>query len=314
MVALAEPPIHLSLPQAVETALRQNPSVLTGRHAVEEAEARVREARAGYFPQIGFNGIAKVGLSGATNGLGLVGLPNSPLYRNLADSLNASQTVLDFGRTRHRVASERKLRDAAEADLATVEAEVTLGVTRSYHGALRSRRLRDVTVEIVRSHEAAVRQAQAFYEGQIRSRVDVDLARAALARAQLQATEAENRVYAEVAALGQALGGDQDAEYVLESPDLTLPKLEPVEQLVEEARRLRPELQASRSEREAANERLLFARSQKKPLLNLVFSGGYARFTNVLARQLLAGGAGLTAQARIGRIAGPPLTPADSPA
>ena len=33
--------------------------------------------------------------------------------------------------------------------------------------------------------------------------------------------------------------------------------------------------------------------SQKKPLLNLAFSGGYARFTKVLARQLLAGGAGL---------------------
>src|SRR5260370_39681270 len=28
-------------------------------------------------------------------------------------------------------------------------------------------------------------------------------------------------------------------------------------------------------------------------LLNLAFTGGYARFTNVLARQLLAGGAGL---------------------
>src|SRR5260370_2833654 len=125
-LAFAAPPVHLTLQQAIETALRQNPSVNVARHAVEEAEARVREARAGYYPQLGFNGIAKMGLSGATNALGLVGLPASPLYRNLADSLNISQTVFDFGRAKHRVAQERKLRDAAEAELATVQAEVSL--------------------------------------------------------------------------------------------------------------------------------------------------------------------------------------------
>src|SRR5216684_3135447 len=122
----AEPPAHLTLEQAVETALRQNPSVIEARHTVEEADARIRQARAGYYPQFGFNGIAKVGLSGATNALGLVGLPNSPLYRNFADSLNASQSIFDFGRTKHRVAYERRLRDAAAADVSTVEVEVAL--------------------------------------------------------------------------------------------------------------------------------------------------------------------------------------------
>ncbi len=292
-VVFAGPPVHLTLQQAIETALRQNPSVNVARHTVEEAEARVREARAGYYPQFGFNGIAKMGLSGATNALGLVGLPASPLYRNLADSLNASQTVFDFGRTKHRVAQEHKLRDAAEADVATVEAEVSLKVEQAWYGLLRAQRLVEVTGEIVRSREATVRQAQALYEGQIRSRVDLDLARASLSRAQLQASEAENRVHTAVATLGLALGGAQDAEYVLESPDLSTPKLEPVESLVEEAFRVRPELQTLRFDREAAAEQLELARSQKKPLLNLAFSGGYARFTNVLARQLVAGGAGL---------------------
>jgi outer membrane protein len=292
-VVFAGPLVHLTLQQAIETALRQNPSVNAARHGVDEAEARVREARAGYYPQFGVNGIAKVGLSGATNALGLVGLPASPLYRNLADSLNASQTVFDFGRTKHRVAQERKLRDAAEADVATVEAEVSLKVEQAWYGLLRAQRLVEVTGEIVRSREATVRQAQALYEGQIRSRVDLDLARASLSRAQLQASEAENRVHTAIATLGLALGDAQDAEYILESPDLSTPKLEPVETFVEETLRLRPELQTLRLDREAAGEQLEFAKSEKKPLVNLAFSGGYARFTNVLARQLLAGGAGL---------------------
>ncbi len=292
-LAFAAQPVHFTLQQAIETALRQNPSVTAARHVVEEADARVREARAGYYPQLGFNGIAKVGLSGATHALGLVGLPASPLYRNFADSLNASQTVFDFGRTKHRVAQERKLRDAAEADVATVEAEVRLKVEQAWYGLLRAQRLREVTAEIVRSREATVRQAQALYEGQIRSRVDLDLARASLSRAQLQASEVENRVHTAVATLGLALGGAQDAEYVLEMPDLSVPKLEPVESLIEGAFLARPELQTLRLDREAAAEQLEFAKSQKKPLLNLAFTGGFARFTNVLARQLVAGGAGL---------------------
>jgi outer membrane protein len=286
-------PVRLSLQQAVETALRQNPSVIEARHAVEEAEARIRQARAGYYPQFGFNGIAKVGLSGATNALGLVGLPASPLYRNFADSLNASQSVFDFGRTKHRVAYERKRRDAAETDVTAVEAEVRLKVEQAFYTLLRARSLRDVAGELVRAREMTVRQAQAFYEGQIRPRVDLDLARVNLSRAQLQAAEAEARVYTAVATLGQALGGAQDAEYVLEPLDLSVPKLEPLEPLITEAFRLRPELQSLRFEREAVAEQVEFAKSQKKPLLNLAFSGGYARFTNVLARQLLAGGAGL---------------------
>jgi len=145
----------------------------------------------------------------------------------------------------------------------------------------------------VRNREATVRQAQAFYEGQLRSRVELDLARASLSRAQLQGTEAENRVRIAVAILGVALGSAQDTEYDLETPDLKVSEVEPVESLIDEARRLRPELQSLRFAREAAAEQVEFVKSQKKPLLNFAFSGGYARFTDVLARQLLAGGAGL---------------------
>jgi outer membrane protein TolC len=285
--------VHLSLRQAIETALRQNPSVAAARHELEAADARIREVRAGYYPQVGFNGIAKAGLSGATNALGLVGLPASPLYRNFADSLNVSQTVFDFGRIRHQLAQALKLRDAAEFDVAAVEADVTVEVERAFYRLLRAQRLRDVAIEMVRAREATVRQAQALYEGQMRSRVDLDLARANLASAQLVATEADNAARIAVAKLGQALGGAQDGEYLLEPPEPTVAEVKPIAALVEEALQTRPELRSLHFEHQAAEERLEFARSQKKPLLNLAFTGGYARFSNVLARELLATGAGL---------------------
>jgi len=177
--------------------------------------------------------------------------------------------VWDFGRAKHLVASERKLRDVAEAEVEAAEAEVILKVERAYYGLLSAQRLREVTTEIVRNREATVRQAQAFYEGQLRSRVELDLARATLSRAQLQGTEAENRMRIAAATLGAALGGAQDAEYELEMAELKVPDLEPVESFIGEAWRMRAELQSLQFEREAAAEQVEFVKSQKKPLLNL---------------------------------------------
>jgi outer membrane protein TolC len=67
------------------------------------------------------------------------------------------------------------------------------------------------------------RQAHAFYEVQMRSRVDLDLARATLSPAQLDAAQADAGVLTAATQLGQALGFRQDAEYVLDPPDPNVP-------------------------------------------------------------------------------------------
>jgi outer membrane protein TolC len=289
----AQQTIHLTLDQAIETALRQNPAVATAQRAVDEGDARIKQARADYFPQFGFNGIAKAGLSGATNALGLLGLPNSPFYRNFAEGATGYQNVWDFGRREHRTAMERRRRDALEANLRATEASVILQVQQTYYGVLKAQRLSIATAEVVKSQETVLRQAQAFYEGQIRSRVDLELARAGLSRAQLQLLEAQSNVRLASTELGRAVGSSQDATYTLEEPSAELPKPEPPEQLIEEAYRIRPELTSMQAERSAAEEALDLARSQRKPLLGMTFSGGWARVTDVMASQLMAGGAGL---------------------
>jgi outer membrane protein len=293
-LASAQSDNRLTLESALKTALRQNPAVTAAQRHIEEATARVRQVRAGYFPQLGFNGIAKVGLSGATNELGLIGLPNSPFYRNFADSLNVSQRAYDAGRTKHRARLERFRLNAAGADLEAVEALVILRTNQAFYGLLRARRLREVAAEIVCSRELTVRQARAFYEGKIRSRVDLDLSRASLSQAQLELIESENAVMIAAAELGRALGSSQETDYILETPDMTPSQFEAPPHLVELADKARPELRPLRAQRDAASESARLARSRRKPFLSFAFSGGYARFTETLARRLLAGGVGLS--------------------
>jgi outer membrane protein TolC len=284
---------QLTLEQALQLALQQNPAVAAARKEVDAAEARIKEARSAYYPQTGFNGIAKAGLSGATNGLGLVGLPNSPFYRNFADSLNIYQNGFDFGRTAHNVALERKGRESAEADLDTVRASVRLQTERAFYSLLRAHRLEDAARQLVTTREYTLRQATAFYEGQLRSRVDVDLAQAGLARARRDLLKTMNEVRGAEADLDRALGITQPLSYDLQSPVLTVPKREPLSSTVEGAYRLRPELRSEKAERGVAEERVQIARSERRPLLGFVFSSGYARFSTLLARELTASGAGL---------------------
>jgi len=290
----SQTPVRLSLEKALETALKQNPTIREAEQELEAAEARVKQARADYFPQVGSSGLAKIGLSGALNGLEPVGLANSPLYRNLAEGVNVHHPGVDFGRTKFGVNEEQNRRDVFAANLDAAKAFVTLDTSRAFYNLLQARRLREVSHQILRSREFNVRQAQAFYEGKLRSRVDLELARFSLSEAQLRVLEAENAVRIRLAELGRAMGASQEADYDLEEVNQALPEVGRLTDLIEEAYQNRPELLALGAEREAAAESIRLAQSQRKPMLSFFFSGGYARFTNVLARQLLALGTGLS--------------------
>jgi len=285
--------VKLSLEQAVETALKQNPAIKEAEQELEAAEARVKQARANYFPQLGSSGLAKIGLSGALNGLQPVGLANSPLYRNLAEGVNVYHPGFDFGRTKYAVNEEQHRRAVFVANLDAARALVTLDTNRAFYNLLQARRLREVSQQILRNRESNVRQAQAFYEGKLRSRVDLELARFSLSEAQLRVLEAENTVRIRQAELGRAMGASQEADYDLEELTQPLPETERLADLIEEADQKRPELLALRAGQEAAAESVRLARSHRKPMLSFFFSGGYARFTNVVASQLLALGTGL---------------------
>jgi outer membrane protein TolC len=101
------PPARLSLEQAIEIGLARHPRLERLRHEVLAAEAGIREARARYYPWVSVQGVVKEGLSGATGGLGLWGLPASPFFDKVADSVNVSFDIYDFGRTGNRVEEAR---------------------------------------------------------------------------------------------------------------------------------------------------------------------------------------------------------------
>src|SRR5260370_42558536 len=131
----------LSLDDAIRIALQGHPALREAEDAVAAAEAEVKQARANYYPQLSFSGIAKVGLSGATGALGLPGFPASPFYRNLASSANWYQNIFDFGRTTHLVASQRALARSARFKSKAEQERIVVRLKRSYFALLESLQL-----------------------------------------------------------------------------------------------------------------------------------------------------------------------------
>src|SRR5579872_137647 len=117
-----EAPPRLTLDQALQTALKQHPSLQRTEAQAGAAAARVGQARAGWMPLIVLQGTATDGPLGApafgplgnpanfgAPPLSVQGMAGDPVKKQFGGGLNITQTLLDFGRTQHLVASRRGL-------------------------------------------------------------------------------------------------------------------------------------------------------------------------------------------------------------
>ncbi len=174
----------LSLDDAIRIALRGHPALREAEDAVRAAEAEVKQARASYFPQLSFSGIGKVGLSGATNALGLPGFPASPFYRNVAYSANWYQNIFDFGRTKHLVASRRALAESARFKSKAEQERIVLAVKRAYFAVLEAQKLQSLAEATVEERKLTLRRVRASFEQGLQSQMEMSLAEASVAEAE----------------------------------------------------------------------------------------------------------------------------------
>jgi len=288
-------PEQLTITQAVQLALANSPDLRAAEQRVESAQARVGMARSRYFPQVSFNGIAKLGLAGATNGLALLGLPASPFYRNLADAVNVNQDIFDFGRTRHATAVARAEAEAARQELAGTRLRVEEQAKIAFLRVLSAQRVIQVRQQALRERQGVERKTQEFFQAGLSSKLNANLAEVGLRGAELAVAQARDDEQEAWAALFAALGRPEGTHYDLVEPQFTLAPPDRLTSEIDQALLTGPDLRALQAELEAQQQRVEYAQSLRRPVLLGVFSGGYARFAEPTAAQLMAGGLGLFA-------------------
>ncbi len=271
----AAEPTPLSLHQAEQIALRNQPNVRAARGLEEAAEGRVEEARAGYLPQVTLTGtyerttgnfatrpgvlpqsLTTSGMGGGTGTAVMAGatpISWDPKYNYYQFNAGASQLIYDFGQTSKKWESAGASRDAAGDNTRTTTLQTLLNVRRAYFTARANRDLVAVAEETVTNQEKHVEQTQAFVRTGIQPDINLATVLTALANAKVQLVTARNNFAVAEAQLSQAMGVSVSEQYTLS--DQEMPPIAgedgPPAPLVEQAEKNRPEIASLINQRRA---------------------------------------------------------------
>ncbi len=238
--------------EARDLSLRQHPRITAAEFKALAAKQAVLQARAGLLPSFSANVVAVGAADANTRLAALSGLNNPAIIERVSGGLTISQLITDFGRTDNLLGGAKDKARAEAAGTDTVRAQLLLAVSAAYFGAQQAESVLRVVDQTVATRQMLLDQVSALAKNQLKSDLDVSFAQVSLEEARLLQLRARNDLDASFTALDTLLGGREPRRYALVEEDLPAALPADASPLVAEALRLRPELERSRAERDAA--------------------------------------------------------------
>jgi outer membrane protein TolC len=215
----AEEPETLTLPLAVDNALKNNPLIRMTLSGLEIAEVQLREARAGWFPLMQFSetftrGNNPVYVFGSLleqarftqQNFQLSALNNPDPLSNFRTALTVRQMLFDQLQTYTRVSQARLGQRQADLQKAMVEQQVRFEVIRSYYGVLVAHAKKEVAQEAVKMGESVVKWTRERFQNGLVVQSDLLAAEVQLAEFRQQQIDADGDVAVAYAALNAMMG------------------------------------------------------------------------------------------------------------
>ncbi len=229
-VAAAEAkPITLS--EAIDTAIRNHPSIAIGDENVLVAESKIGQARAGYLPHVdatasytryGFPDSVSSTSSGGSSISNSPSISNgvsgsrNPAFNSYSADVTLTQTIFDFGRNYMNIQIQKLGAESSRQSLADTVSQIVLGVKQAYINAELAQRQEAVARDVVAQMEQHLAQASKFFEVGLKPRFDVTTAEANLSSAKLDLIKAENATSFAMVTLNVNMGTAEDTVYNLE--------------------------------------------------------------------------------------------------
>ncbi|MDR7509636.1 MAG: TolC family protein [Armatimonadota bacterium] len=270
--ARSQPVQRLTVQQAVDLALRQNPQVQVAAFDVAIARAQLAQARAGTAVQVSVQGSYTRTQEQEPIGFGSLTLP--PPSPNVYDArLVAQYPLATGGRVEAQIAvAEANLR-GAEAALQRVRQQVVFSVRQAYYQVLLAQAGEAAAERGLAQATENLRVARARVAAGVSPRFDEVQAEVAVASARQALVRARNGVAQARQALNAALNQPLDTPLELVDGFATEPVQTPLAQLVARALLVRPELAELAARRDAARAAVEVAASGGR--ISLVLSGAY---------------------------------------
>jgi outer membrane protein len=247
-------PAELSLEAALKIGRAHQPALRQARAQVAAADARVDEARAALLPQVSATGsytrstgnlVASPGSIGS--GGGTVSTTTSfDTFSFWRSGITATQLLWDFGQSWQRRNAARASADAQEKSEHTTQLNADLAIRAAFFTARAARDAVAVARTALDNQTRHLDQIRAFTEVGTRPQIDLLQAQADQANAELSLINAQNDYATARALLNQMMGVEAPATYEVAGPPSGPLTGEdgPLETLVDEAVRARPEVAA----------------------------------------------------------------------
>ena len=270
-------PLRLTLKDAEQLALKNNPRISVGRLLALAQHQVSRESRSALLPSLTGNITAVDAEEGSRIGAGALNAPR--LLEHAGAGVTLSQLLTDFGRTTNLV-STAKLREKAQNAnaLATTE-DIILATDQAFYNALEDQALFKVAQQTVATRQSAENQIDELARNQLKSNLDLSFAQVTLSQAKLLQLDAQNNLDSTMAALAAVLGFDKQVTFDLREDNAEPPApATDVDGLIRTAFSQRPDLQAFTYEQQAAEK---FRRAQRDQLFPTISALGIAGGTPV---------------------------------
>jgi outer membrane protein TolC len=282
--------VTLSMDRAVELAVRQHPTLRIQRATADAAFGRVDQARVIEHPTVTLAGTLGAQStytlnpgSAAGTGMGGAAFVQTPNFFTHEETTPLSATlawrIYDFGQTRSNVASARANADAAVAGAASSALDIKLGVETSYLQAIAMRRLTLVAETTVKSEGNHTDQARRFVAAGQYDPIQVSQAQSRLANARSALAQAQSNEATALAALRAAIGWMDPTRAPAVDPRWPVPSSQmpdALAQLVDIARKNRPDIIQLDKQIIAADYSLEAAHAERRPILSASASLGWS--------------------------------------
>jgi len=172
----------LSLNDLVQIALKNNHKIDSSKYKEEAKKANIDLSKVGYLPTLNLTGeLAAYDIKTKTSNT------NDPVN---SVTLNASQLLYDFGKTKASVDSSKQTYDASISETDALKNSILLSVKQSYYNILNQHQLILVAKESVKIDSLQLEQAQEYLNAGVRTRIDVTNAQLQLSTSKLDLVKA----------------------------------------------------------------------------------------------------------------------------
>lgn len=284
----SEPTEQLTLTQAVEIALRTNPSMKVTAAGRQLADAQLQEARTGRWPSLQanetftssnnpvfvFGTLLEQGRFGPEN-FAIDSLNHPDAINNFRSALTLRLPLFDQRQTETRTAQARIAQQQADQQTEMAAQQLRFAVIRTFYGLLLAQARLEVSEEAVRTAEADVKRARDIFESGLVVQSDLLAAEVQLSEFRQQQIQAKGDLITAMAALNTAMGLPVD------SPQQPLGQLversfptESVGTLSEQALQDRPDYQRAVLSARASEVRSRGARGEWLPRVDAFVTAG----------------------------------------